>query len=796
MKPNRIKWRIQLPIAALLLFLLAACAPIQPNFTESSTVPAAPAVAESAAPTADADLFAGDWTGAIQVAGIELPFDLHIALTEREYSASLDIPMQSAFGLPVDNLVIDDGAISFTILEQPQQASFSGALDDAGVISGEFSQAGQVGTFTLARVTASAPDAPAGPSGITSVYTDTTGLWSVPIPTGWTLTEHDGFVTLDVPGEQIAVHLLALPGDDAAAALAEAWQLVAPGFDFEIDQTISPPSGEGIESTLVHTYDTGDQTHIIQAAAQTVNGIQFVSLFDLGLQEVQRRSAQISIIDSGFRILGVDRTNLSGVQPGPLTDEIVAEWEAFIADAMEKFEVPGAAIAVVREGQVIYEKGFGVTDSESGAAIAPDTHMMIGSTGKSLTTMLMGTLVDDGTMTWDTTAQELYPDFAVMDPELSETITMRNLVCACTGVPRRDFEFMFNHDSLTASDVIASLGDFEFFTDFGEAFQYSNQMVATAGFIAGLAAEPEIEEPFAAYANALDERVTDPIGMENTTLSFDEVVARDAYAIPHSYTIFGDVVPIDLETEKMLLPVAPAGSHWSTLDDMTQYMLTQLSTGVAPDGERVISEENLLETRVPQVQISDDATYGLGWMIGDYKGQPVVEHGGNTMGFTSDFSFLPESDLGIVILTNLYASNTFSGAARIRLLELLYDLPSQVEPNVDFLVTQMEEQLLALADEVGTEIDPAVAEGFVGEFSNPVLGDLTMTFENGVLTADFGEFATRIMPHTSSGDGSITYLFADPPLAGLGIRLEVDDAGAPVITIGEGVVEYAFLPVD
>lgn len=635
-----------------------------------------------------------------------------------------------------------------------------------------------------------------GASGISSVFTDTTGLWSVPVPTNWNVTENEGYVTLGVEGEQIVTHLLTLPGEDAAAAIEEAWQIVAPGFDLAIDQTLAPPGGEGIESLLIHVFDTGDDARIVQANARTFDGLHYIILFDIGLQEAQRRSAQVTIIDSGFTILGIERTNLAGVAPAVLSDEIVAEWEEFIQSAMEKFGVAGAAVGVVQDGEIAYAKGFGVTDAESQRPIAPNTHMMIGSTGKSMTTMLMGTLVDDGIMTWDTPAQTLYPDFAVQDPELSQSITMRNLVCSCTGVPRRDFEFIFNHDSLTASDILASLGTFEFYTDFGEAFQYSNQMIAAGGYIAGLAAELEIDEPFAAYDAALHERVFDPIGMENSTLSFEEVKARGEYAIPHSNNAHGDALPIDVDMERLLVPVAPAGSQWSTLDDMLKYMSTQLANGISPGGEEVISEENLLLMREPQVLMTTDAAYALGWVVTNYRGTPLIGHGGNTFGFTADFNFLPDADLGIVVLTNRQAANVFVNAVRVRLLEMLYGLPSQIEQSVDFAVAQSEEQLATLARQLGGALDEAAVEPFVGVYASPILGGLELSLDEGTLLADFGEIASVVLPRINDDGEADGFVLLDPPLAGLLIQLQMDESGAPTVRFDEGVTEHVFTLVE
>ena len=249
------------------------------------------------------------------------------------------------------------------------------------------------------------------------------------------------------------------------------------------------PSATGIEQTKVLSYKTGDANRVVQAQGRLKDGTVYIDLYDVQMAGVQKRAAQLGIISSGFKVLAQQQVDLSSAQPLTITTAITEELEAFIDKYMAAFGIPGAAVGIVQNGQLVYAQGFGEANPETGAPMTPDTHMMIGSTGKSLTTMMMATLVDDGLMTWDTPVVDLYPSFKVKDPELTKTITMRNLVCACTGVPRRDMEWLFNSNHLTPKDTVAALADFEFYTKFGEAFQYSNQMVATAGYIAGQVAE-------------------------------------------------------------------------------------------------------------------------------------------------------------------------------------------------------------------------------------------------------------------------------------------------------------------
>ncbi|MBE2236312.1 MAG: beta-lactamase family protein [Caldilineaceae bacterium] len=742
-------------------------------------------------------LLSGVYTGKLAVAGLDLAITVNFAQDGESFTGTIDIPEQGAMGLPLHDLRVEGRSVHFEMLAGPSLGVFDGELAESGDLSGAFTQAGVEGVFALAPVAAEEAAAAAVMAGVEQLYTDPDGRFSVPVPTNWTLTEGDGYVLLMAPEESIRVYLLVLPETDLAQATADGWALVDPTFDVAIDETLEPPTaGSGVDQILVTNYDVNDDDRGVQAVAQAKDGDAYLILIDGEVASLQRRAAQVQIVGSGFKILAVEETDLSEVEPLAISDEITAALEEFITQYMAAFGIPGAAVGIVDEGELVYAQGFGVADPATGAPVTPETHMMIGSTGKSLTTLMMGALVDEGVMTWDTPARELYPDFRVADPALSETITMRNLVCACTGVPRRDLEWIFNASGQSAADTVAALADFEFFTDFGEAFQYSNQMVATAGYIAANAAQGGSADLDTEYVQTLQARVLDPIGMENTTVSFDAVRARDNYAIPHMLTLQNTYTPIALDVEAPLTLIAPAGAHWSTLEDMAKYMVTQLHEGVAPDGTRVVSAENLKETWKPQIAISNQASYGLGWIISDYKGQPTISHGGNTFGFTSSFTFLPGRDLGVIVLTNGRATNLFSDGVAGRLLELVYEQPAETAQSMDFYLEQIARQTDELNAKIQDAIDPAAVEPFLGVFTNPALGEIEVALEEGRLLLDAGEFVTELKPILND-DGELDgYIQLDAPLQGLVYKFEQAEDGANVIVAGDGANQYTFVRSD
>jgi CubicO group peptidase (beta-lactamase class C family) len=625
-----------------------------------------------------------------------------------------------------------------------------------------------------------------------SLYEDPGGLFSVPIPTSWTVEEKEGYALFNDPDKAINVHVLAVPGEDGAQAIAEGWKTVDPEFSFEIKDTQTPPPTDGIEEVVVVDYET-PQDRLAQGFAQKYQGNIYLLLFEGAADVVARRSSQLGIIASGLKITALEETSLTDATPKPFDDSVKGELEAFITTNMEPSKIPGAVVAVVQNGEVVYEGAFGVRELGKDDPMTYDTSMKIGSTGKSLTTMMMGTLVDDGKMTWDTPAREILSTFAVKDPELSKTITMRNLVCACTGVPRRDSELIFNANSLKAEDIIASLAGFEFFTDFGEAFQYSNQMVGTGGYLAALAGGATEGDLFNGYQQVLKERVLDPIGMTDTTILLEAVKERGNYALPHGYAISGERVLMPVEIEEVLSPIAPAGSHWSTAPDMARYMITELNKGVSPDGTQVVSEENLLETWTPQVPVDDTTSYGLGWFVGEYKGIQLVEHGGNTLGFTSSFGFLPDKNLGVLVLTNAQASNSFNQSVGARVFELLFEQPAEIQTALDFGYEQEKKGLAeAQADQI--DLDVETVTPFVGTYTNDALGEITIALDGDTLTMDADEFKSELLAYTR--DDITVYVPSEPPLAGDGSAGGFEfklDGDAPVIELASPPDVYTFV---
>jgi CubicO group peptidase (beta-lactamase class C family) len=190
-----------------------------------------------------------------------------------------------------------------------------------------------------------------------------------------------------------------------------------------------------------------------------------------------------------------------------------------------------------------------------------------------------------------------------------------------------------------------------------------------------------------AYADAMTSEVIGPLGMTSTVLDLDTARKRE-HARPHGRTLTFDTQSIPTEYERGVDSVMPAGGAWSTVHDISRWLLLELGKGQL-DGKQVITEANLLERRKPRVKISDKASYALALMVDESRGL----HGGNTFGFSADATFFPQHGVAFVMLTNAQAANAYIGAVRRRLVELMFDATEEAEKTLAFGIKQQAEAI-------------------------------------------------------------------------------------------------------
>jgi CubicO group peptidase (beta-lactamase class C family) len=411
----------------------------------------------------------------------------------------------------------------------------------------------------------------------------------------------------------------------------------------------------------------------------------------------------------------------------------------------------------------VFEGGLGVKELGKPGAPDADTLFMIASNTKALTTLMLAKLVEEKRIRWDTPVTTLLPGFKLGDAETTRQVEVKHLVCACTGLPRQDLEWIFQFEGITCEGAMATLATMQPTSKFGEMFQYSNPLAAAAGFVGGHVLHPELELG-KAYDEAMRTRVLEPLGMKATTFDYAKALEGN-HAFPHAPDIDGRSAKAVMEINYAVIPVRPAGGAWSSVRDMLRYVSAELAEGALPDGKRFISREALLERRVPQVSIGKDDVYGMGLMVNTKYGVPVVHHGGDMIGFHSDMIWFPEQDVGAVVLTNADPGWILRTVFRRKLLEVLFDGRPEADAEVVSQAKTFFDQLAAERRLLTVPADPSQAEKLAPRYANDALGEIAVSRAGGVTTFDFGEFRSE-MASRRNPDGTVSFLTIVPGFTG------------------------------
>jgi CubicO group peptidase (beta-lactamase class C family) len=609
------------------------------------------------------------------------------------------------------------------------------------------------------------------------------------VASGWTVEERADLVLFVAPEGDLEAAYVEVEAADRAAAIAAAWKRWKPEFGLAVAQDTDVPARDGWDAIGQTFYVTpsADRRFVV-AVARRKGKTWYVALVDGTQAGLGRRQAQIGAAIESLAVAGVEKESFVGKTAHPLDAARIAELEKFIEEGRVAAKVPGCAIAIVQGGKIVYEKGFGVRALGKPARVTPKTLFMIGSVGKSLTTLMIARLVDDKKLAWDTPVIEALPEFGLGDDATTKAVQMRHTACACTGMPRRDLEMLFEGGA-TVEERLASMKAMKPTTGFGETFQYSNLMVSAGGFAAAHVHAPK-QRLGPAYDAAMKQLVFDPLGMKSTTFDFARV-AKTEHAVPHPRDLQGEPHAAPISGERWVVPVRPAGGTWSSVHDMARVLLLELGRGKL-DGKQVIGEAALLERRKPQIKITDDAAYGLGLVVGTTHGKlPAVNHSGGTGGFNTWFTFLPEHDLGMIIVSNATGSGAFNVAVERRLLEILFDGKAEAKED---LATSLEIGAKQRAEQwarIQATPDATWFAPFVGTWSSPDLGTIDLRVEKGQAVLDAGEWKGPVGKLTDQ-DGTVKLVTTGGMLAGIELIPRAKD-GRTELVLADDQQTYTFV---
>ncbi|HJU72686.1 MAG TPA: serine hydrolase [Gemmatimonadaceae bacterium] len=469
--------------------------------------------------------------------------------------------------------------------------------------------------------------------------------------------------------------------------------------------------------------------------------------------------------------------------------------DAYIERAMQDHQIPGLAIAVVRNDSVVYAKGFGVRKLGSPERVDENTLFAIGSASKSFTGLGVAMLVDEGKVKWDDPATKYLPGFQLYDPYATRELTVRDLLSHRSGLARGDL--MWYGSSYSRQDILDRVRYLKPSWSFRSQFGYQNIMYLAAG-------ELTARVSGMSWDQFVERRIFQPLGMTASNTTIRALANQNNVAQPHSK--IDDTVRVI--SWRNIDNIAPAGSINSNVLDMAKYVRFQLNSGKW-NGKALVTGGNHAETWTPHTVIplvgfwkaaapgAHLASYGLGWFLQDYRNKLVVQHGGNIDGMSAHVALLPEEKTGVVVLTNLNGAPVASVLA-YRVFDHYLGAPlgdhsADVLKFIAAAEKQAKETLANLekARKQGTKPALALSE-YAGTYSDSMYGEAKVTHQGGTLRLQYGPAFDGTLEHWHYE--SFRSVWKDRGLGKSMVTFTVGSSGKPTKLEIEGLAEFTRAP--
>jgi CubicO group peptidase (beta-lactamase class C family) len=425
-----------------------------------------------------------------------------------------------------------------------------------------------------------------------------------------------------------------------------------------------------------------------------------------------------------------------------------AALDQIVQEALAAWHVPGVAVGIVHNDQVVFLKGYGSKRQGSKEPITPETLFPIASCTKAFTTTAMAMLVDEGKMNWDDPVRKYVPFFHLADPLADAQVTLRDLVSHRTGLGNNDL--LWYRSPWSRDEIIRRIGKVPLKYPFRSTFQYQSTMVTTAGIAVETASQSHWED-------FVQKRIFDPLGIQRAVFTSTAAERAADHATPHLKNREGVPQPVDWYPLKS---PDPAGSICIGARDLCQWVRFQLGDGRF-DGQRLVSAKNLQETHTPQTIIRLEGSaremnpetlqmsYGMGWVIQDYRGQLIWSHAGAIDGFRAPLTLVPEAKLGLVLLNNLHGTS-MNLALSNQLVDHLLGLSKknwnrcqmdQVKKGE--AAAEAKNRQRQAARHPGTQPSHPLPD-YVGTYEHPGYGEATVALENGKLGWKYSVFTGEL----------------------------------------------------
>lgn len=484
-----------------------------------------------------------------------------------------------------------------------------------------------------------------------------------------------------------------------------------------------------------------------------------------------------------------------GSDPSITDDELLPGLTEMIEKQMKEWYIPGCAVGVIKDDRVIFMKAFGYRDIEKELPVTTKTIFPVASCTKSFTALTAFMSIEDSLIKLDQPVKEYLPGFQMHDENATERATLRHFLAHRSGLgPNSIMPYL---TGCSGEDVFDRLCYFEPSGEIGKRLEYSNLGYAMAGLIVGKVNGIRWED----YVR---QSIFKPIGISDGCFTKDEI--RNSGDFAQGYVNFFDVQPVPIEDRRMIA-YAPAGGIAINIEDMLKWLRFNLNEGRAGRKQLVTPEDHrAMYESVTKLSWPDDSLWtkqsiAYGWMNELYRGHKSIYHGGLGDGFISRVSFLPEEKMGVVVLTNLYYQH-FEQVITYEIYDMLLGVPvsNHHERNIE-LVSGAEKSFRDYYNSFWNNIPDSLkglpAELVVGQYSNPLFGQVTIYEDGGNLSVSFDSGLTvPLRPY--SEDSFATECF-NPEYSHKIFSFNFQDnslAESFSVVLEEGVPSYLFMRIN
>ena len=468
-----------------------------------------------------------------------------------------------------------------------------------------------------------------------------------------------------------------------------------------------------------------------------------------------QKNSNIKIISKNIILILILFTVVKGVAQESVPEGL----EKRIENIYKEWNIPGMAVAIIKDDKVIYAKGFGVREIGKSAKVDERTLFAVASTTKAMTAATLGMLVDEEKLSWNDRVIDVLPGFRMYDAYATAEMRVRDLLTHKSGLSRGDGAWL--EFPISREEVLHQVRYLKPSYSFRSKYHYSNLMY----LVAGLASE-EIHGD--TWDNVMYKRLFKPLNMSRSLSTTSEINKRSNVATPHAkengFFSEGNFKPI---THRKADGIAPAGAVYSNVLEMANWVRLNMNNGEF-EGKRILSESVMNQMHTPQMhykfnprfpeeeEVTNFKTYGLGWLIDDYRGHKRISHGGYLDGFSTWIGFVPSINVGWVVMNN----------GGIRMTQVvgteIIDAFLNVNNKIDWSMLEMKYQKdnpsygyqvsdSLLADIVSNRVNGTSLRldnsGYTGEYSNEFYGNLIINEKNGKLFISRGNKLQGILNH-------------------------------------------------